>query len=152
MALTLNFYHLDEPHGCFSNFARYPIEMDGLTWPTSEHWFQAQKFVATDREAEMMEAIRAAPSPRAAFTLGRDPSRPHRSDWESARVPIVRRAVLAKFSQHPGLREELLATGDAVLVEHSENDRFWGDGGDGSGENMLGKILMEVRRELRGGS
>jgi ribA/ribD-fused uncharacterized protein len=61
----------------------------------------------------------------------------------------MREAVLAKFSQHPELRAELLATGDAKLVEHTDSDAYWGDGGDGSGRNMLGTILMEVRARLR---
>jgi ribA/ribD-fused uncharacterized protein len=57
--------------------------------------------------------------------------------------------VTAKFEQHPELAAALLATGDSRIVEHTENDSFWGDGGDGSGRNMLGRILMEVRARLR---
>lgn len=51
--------------------------------------------------------------------------------------------------QHAELAAMLLATGDAKLVERTENDAYWGDGGDGSGRNMLGRILEEVRAELR---
>ncbi len=58
-------------------------------------------------------------------------------------------AVLAKFTQHADLRAILLATGDLMIVEHTENDHYWGDGGDGSGKNRLGAILMRVRDELR---
>lgn len=58
-------------------------------------------------------------------------------------------AVRAKFTQHGELREYLLGTGDARLVEHTESDAYWGDGGDGSGRNRLGEILMQVRSELR---
>jgi ribA/ribD-fused uncharacterized protein len=61
----------------------------------------------------------------------------------------MREAVLAKFTQHPRLRELLLSTGDATLVEHTVNDRYWGDGGDGSGKNTLGQILLSVREQLR---
>jgi ribA/ribD-fused uncharacterized protein len=57
--------------------------------------------------------------------------------------------VLAKFTQHADLREILLATGEVKIVEHTENDSYRGDGGDGSGKNMLGQILMRVREELR---
>jgi predicted NAD-dependent protein-ADP-ribosyltransferase YbiA (DUF1768 family) len=49
------------------------------------------------------------------------------------------------------LREVLLGTGDAAIVEHTRNDAYWGDGGDGHGKNELGQILMRVREELRGG-
>jgi hypothetical protein len=61
----------------------------------------------------------------------------------------MREVVLAKFTQHTEIREILLGTGDALLIEHTENDNYWGDGGDGQGKNMLGKILMQVREKLR---
>jgi len=56
---------------------------------------------------------------------------------------------VAKFEQHAGLRELLLSTGEAKLVEHTERDDYWGDGGDGSGRNGLGRLLMEVREGMR---
>ena len=55
----------------------------------------------------------------------------------------------AKFAQHPDIRAVLLSTGDERLVEHTSSDSYWGDGGDGTGNNMLGKILMEIRERLR---
>ncbi len=58
-------------------------------------------------------------------------------------------AVRAKFTQHEDIRAILLGTGDAKIVEHTANDNYWGDGGDGSGKNRLGEILMRVREELR---
>ncbi len=61
----------------------------------------------------------------------------------------MREALKAKFTQNEDLKNILLETGDAILVEHTENDNYWGDGGDGNGKNMLGKLLMELREELR---
>lgn len=61
----------------------------------------------------------------------------------------MREVVLAKFEQNEVIRKILLETGDALLIEHTHRDRYWGDGGDGSGKNMLGIILMSVREELR---
>ncbi len=141
----IKFYHLEEEYGCFSNFARYPINLNGKTWPTSEHYFQAQKFVGTKYEEE----IRLAKSPRIAAEMGRDRKNPLRSDWETVKDNIMREAVFAKFTQHSKLRKILLDTGDAILIEHTTNDSYWGDGGDGTGKNMLGKILMEVRNRLK---
>nr|HEX4316287.1 NADAR family protein [Kofleriaceae bacterium] len=144
---VIRFYSVSDELGQFSNFAPYPIELDGVMWPTSEHYFQAQKFLdATDREA-----IRRAASPAIAAQLGRDRARPLRGDWERVKLGVMREAVDAKFRQHADLRALLLATGDAELVEHTEHDRFWGDGGDGSGENHLGRTLMGVRDSLRFG-
>lgn len=119
--------------------------MNGVVWPTSEHYFQAQKF----RDESYREAIRATPSPMDAARMGRDRTRPLREDWASVKDEIMYRVVLAKFMEHLGIQSMLLATRDARLVEHTENDSYWGDGGDGSGMNMLGQILMRVREEIR---
>lgn len=143
---VIKFYKVNEPYGCFSNFAAYPIEVDGKVWPTSEHYFQAQKFAGTEFEEE----IRQVRSPMIAARMGRGRRKPLRADWESVRDKVMRRAVLAKFTQHEELRGILLGTGDAMLVEHTRNDSYWGDGGDGRGRNMLGQILVSVREELRG--
>lgn len=141
---TINFYSVSDDYGEFSNFAAYPIELDGQRWPTSEHYFQAQKFENKSHQKE----IRTTKSPMVAARLGRDRKKKLRRDWESVKVDIMRKAVTAKFSQHDDLRQLLLSTGDAKLVEHTTNDAYWGDGGDGSGRNMLGRILMEVRQQL----
>jgi ribA/ribD-fused uncharacterized protein len=119
--------------------------MGGKQWPTSEHYFQAQKF----EDVEHQEAIRKTKSPMIAARMGRDRKKQLRQDWESVKVGIMREVVRAKFEQHDDIRQVLLSTGDATLVEHTENDSYWGDGGDGSGKNMLGQILMEIREELR---
>ncbi len=145
MSDAIHFYRVSDPYGYFSNFSPHPIQLDGRLWPTSEHYFQAQKF----RDEDLQEQIRQTASPTIAARLGRDRSKPLRRDWEAVKDGVMRRAVRAKFTQHDSLRRKLLATGDATLVEHTERDAYWGDGGDGSGKNMLGRILMDVREELR---
>jgi ribA/ribD-fused uncharacterized protein len=144
MSDAIRFYRLGDKYGCFSNFAPYPIKLKGKTWPTSEHYFQAQKFAGTQYEEE----IRLTKSPAVAARMGRSRARPLRPDWEEVKVDIMREAVFAKFTQHPDLREILVGTGDAHIVEHSKKDSYWGDGGDGKGKNVLGKILMAVRKRL----
>jgi N-glycosidase YbiA len=145
MVGVINFYRTGDEYGSFSNFAPYPIEVDGKAWPTSEHYFQAQKFVGTEYE----EAMRLEPSPMVVARMGRDRKKPLRPDWETVKDEVMKRAVLMKFTQHGELREQLLGTGEARIVEHTENDSYWGDGGDGSGKNRLGQILMRVRELLR---
>ena len=142
---VINFYSTKDEYGCFSNFSAHPIELKGKIWKTSEHYFQAQKFAGTEHEEE----IRLTTSPMVAARMGRNRQKPLRKDWEIAKDDIMREALRAKFTQHKDLREMLLSTGNALLVEHTKNDSYWGDGGDGSGLNMLGKLLMEVREELR---
>lgn len=144
---TINFYGVGDEYGCFSNFSPHPIVLKGVIWPTSEHYFQAQKFAGTPDEEE----VRRAKSPMIAARMGRSRKSPLRKDWEAVKDRIMNEAVQAKFTQHADLREILLGTGEARIVEHTANDSYWGDGGDGRGKNMLGQILMRVREELRAG-
>ena len=139
------FYRVNEPYGGFSNFSPHPVELKGQVWSTSEHYFQGQKFAGTPHE----EALRLAKSPMIAARMGRSRERPLRPDWESVKDEIMREVLRAKFAQHASLGSLLLSTGDAELVEHTTNDRYWEDGGDGSGKNRLGQLLMELRSELR---
>lgn len=150
--MTIYFYSTVDDYGEFSNFSRHGFELDGKYWPTSEHYFQAQKFVGTDDE--YAERIRTAKTPKYAAELGRSRKYPLRADWDGVnndgvKDDIMRRAVLAKFRTHASLRECLLATGDEDIVENAPGDYYWGCGADGSGKNMLGLILMEVRATLR---
>ena len=100
-------------------------------------------------EGEHQEEVRGAKTPKLAAQLGRSRKLPLRRDWEAVKVDVMRQALRAKFTQRQELRELLLSTGDAKLVEHTANDNYWGDGGDGSGQNMLGRLLMELRSALR---
>ena len=81
--------------------------------------------------------------------MGRSRKLPLRHDWESVKEQVMMDALRAKFTQHDDLKAILLGTGDATLVEHTANDSYWGDGGDGSGKNRLGHLLMQLRAELR---
>ncbi len=142
---SIQFYRVNDEYGYFSNFAPYPILIERKLWPTSEHFFQAQKFAGTDYE----DLVRSAKSPMLAANMGRDRRYPLRPDWELVKDEIMREAVLAKFTQHDDLKVLLLGTDNSVIVEHTKNDAYWGDGGDGTGRNMLGVILMDTREALR---
>jgi N-glycosidase YbiA len=144
--VTIYFYSADEvPYGCFSNFSAHGFDLDGQWWPTAEHYFQAQKFAGT-RQTDLVR--RAATALRAA-ELGRDRSRPLRRDWDRVKDDVMRRAVAAKFAAHADIRAILLATGDQEIVEDTRTDHYWGRGRTGNGRNMLGRILMRTRAQLR---
>jgi ribA/ribD-fused uncharacterized protein len=144
--MAILFYRINEPFGCFSNFSRHPIVIDGTTWPTTEHYFQAMKFLG---DPERQERIRAARHARDAKAIAWEDGARLRADWDEVRDEVMLVALRAKFTQHADLKAILLDTGSDRLVEHTANDRYWADGGDGSGKNMLGKLLMRVRDELR---
>lgn len=142
--MAIYFYKINDEYGCFSNFAHYGFELDEKRWMTSEHYFQAQKFCGTDYE----EKIRLLDNPMKAAEMGRNRSLPLRADWEQVKDDVMRKAVLAKFTQNEEIRDILLSTGKEILIEKTTDDYYWGCGKDGSGKNMLGIILMEVREEL----
>ena len=142
--MAIYFYSLHEPYGCFSNFSPHDVLLKGVWWPTTEHYFQAQKFAGTAHE----EAIRLAKTPKQAAEMGRDRSRPLRADWEQVKDEVMRVAVRQKFHTHQDIRQILFDTNDEELVENAHADYYWGIGVDGSGKNMLGKLLMEIRQAL----
>ncbi|NET02129.1 MAG: NADAR family protein [Sphaerospermopsis sp. SIO1G1] len=146
--MTIYFYKAWQPYGCFSNFSPHSIEIDGVHWPTVEHYYQAQKFVGSE-DKEIIPLIHSASTPDQAAALGRATSRKLRSDWNMVKVDVMRVAVFKKFLTHTRIQEVLLVTGDENLVENSPTDYFWGCGADQTGKNYLGKILMSVREEIR---
>jgi diaminohydroxyphosphoribosylaminopyrimidine deaminase/5-amino-6-(5-phosphoribosylamino)uracil reductase len=129
---------------------------NGRLWPSTEHYYQSQKFYGreNDRSKAIIEEIARARSPEEAAKLGRTAERDTpelvRSDWSAAKRAVMLAALLRKFSTHECARNELLkaSTLNLSLVESSPNDFYWGRGIDGSGDNMLGQLLMHVREEL----
>lgn len=143
--IMIYFYKISDKYGCFSNFSHYGFKLEEKYWMTSEHYFQAQKFC----DEEYKEKIRLLDNPMKAANMGRNRNLPLRKDWEQVKDEIMKKAVLAKFSQNEEIKRVLLSTGKEIIVENTSNDYYWGCGKDKSGKNMLGIILMEVREILR---
>jgi predicted NAD-dependent protein-ADP-ribosyltransferase YbiA (DUF1768 family) len=111
----------------FSNF--YPAEFvdnAGTSWKTTEHYFQAMKFLPED-----------------IISIG--------FKQEKSLREYIYNALLYKFTQHHELKQLLLETEDTEIIEDSPVDWYWGCGKDGSGKNMLGILLMKLRENLRKG-
>ncbi|MFT4533773.1 MAG: ribA/ribD-fused uncharacterized protein [Saprospiraceae bacterium] len=89
---TINFYRTRDDYGCFSNFSSHPITIDGIEWRTSEHYFQAMKFL----DAKLQTKARETRSPMDVATFGRDRNLPLRPDWDDVKDDIMRNAVLLK--------------------------------------------------------
>jgi len=147
-----NFYSTFElPYGVFSNFWAAPFLIDGVIFKTSEHFFQAMKFKPTDQAA--FDAVVACENCMDVTKIGRDRTRKLRPDWESVKIDVMIDALTAKYLTYPdSLLKILLSTGNAKIVERTKNDSFWGSGADdnsGTGGNMLGKLLVKVRDQVR---
>jgi len=130
------------PYWPFSNFYRCPFNVDGKWYSTSEHYFQSMKFT----DSAISERIRLAHSPMESATMGRDRSLHLRPDWEEIKDDVMFDALRHKFSAHPDTMDLLRSPGNEEIDEDASNDFYWGWGRDHSGKNMLGKLLMRLRR------
>jgi len=134
----------DEEYKFLSNFYPSPISINGKSYATVEHFFQASK-TADENESE---PIRKATTPAMAKKLGRQCSL--RKDWNSIKEKIMLVGLTSKFNI-PELKDKLLATGSSVIEEGNDwNDTYWGkDLKTGKGLNRLGYLLMKLRKKLR---
>jgi ribA/ribD-fused uncharacterized protein len=140
--MPINFY--TPKFYVFNNFSAHAIEFRGKLYPTCEHAYQATK--CTDLLGQ--EAIRNARSPLQAKTLANDTYKAAKDpDWGSKKVAVVEEILRAKLAQHPEAQEALRESGHEEIVEDSPTDYFWGEGTDGSGQNMFGKLWMKLRDE-----
>lgn len=146
---VVRFYEPEEDYGFLSNFYPSPIAVGGETFPTVEHYYQSRKFVGSE-EAELVRAkLISAATPADCFALSREHATLCRPDWHIHRKRDMFRGLIHKFKQYPVLREQLLSTGSATIVENSPTDVFWGCGADHTGENVLGRMLMNIRTAAR---
>ena len=145
---------------CLSQWWPAPFTVEGISYRSAEHFMMTAKALLFG-DISSADRIRAAPHPRAAKALGRDVREFDEQRWAERRFDLVVTGNLAKFRQHPDLRDYLLGTGNRVIVEASPVDRIWGIGLAASDErattpehwpglNVLGFALMEARHRLRG--
>lgn len=146
LEMPILFYRPRNKYGCFSNFSKHSFELDGKKWMTSEHFFQASKYV---QNPKYYEKIQRCESPNKAAILGRNKKVPLRTDWEEVKEDVMRRVLEAKFRAHKELANILVGTGDELLIENSPIDNYWGIGREKNGKNRLGVLIMELRKELQ---
>jgi ribA/ribD-fused uncharacterized protein len=142
-----------------SNFSAFTLDWYGQRFDTSEAAYHWMKFPPATEPREfyaerqrLLWAIQAAPSAHEAFKLAERNKDLRRPDWDDIKVDVMRRIIRAKAEQHEYVRRKLLETGDRPLIEGSWRDDFWGIGPNKDGQNMLGKLWMELRAELSMGS
>lgn len=177
MNTQIMFYKKNELYYEFSNFYPVKIIIDGVTWLSSEHYFQSMKFSNKNVDCETyFDILQKADSPMKIFALARqkllsgygskwvvnkkedkrfvnDVIKQYehvkiRTDWDIIKEDVMYKVLLAKFTQHVKLRKLLISTGTYELIENSTVDAYWGIGKDGNGLNILGKLLQKVRLEF----
>jgi len=135
-----------------SNFSAFRLKWKGLDFDTSEHAYHWEKFVSPSRHEALLaiqQQIMQARSAHEAFKIAERYGQLRRADWLTIRLDTMRSILQAKVEQHEYVRRKLLETGDRLLIEDSWRDAYWGWGQHEDGANMLGKLWMEIRTELR---
>jgi len=157
------FFGADEGKGEWrglSNMYEAPFQVDSVTFPTVEHYFQwskAKKF----GDGFIADKILKTPSPKAVKALGKKVKDFNKEEWDKVKDGVMRTGVKAKFMQHPDLKTKLTETGKRQIGEASARDKYWGigtsadtskanDPGKWPGKNVLGKMLADLRTELSG--
>jgi ribA/ribD-fused uncharacterized protein len=140
------------PHRGFNNFFKAPFNVDGKDYMSIANYFNSQKFAGSDDA--FAEEIRGQKNPALTRAKASNKDHPARADWATVKVSVMRRGLVAKFSQNAELRTLLLSTGDASIEATQEDEMatkgYWSIGVDGNGENMLGELLEEVRDTVKG--
>lgn len=154
------FFHMpEEPNGYLSNWYRASFELDGIKFNSAEQFIMYTKCM-TFGDTESASAVLATDDPAEQQRIGRSTKNYLGTVWNGMRQVAAYRGLVAKFEQNEDLREKLLSTGDAVLVECSGSDRVWAcgirfnddrrrDASQWPGKNILGFALMRVREDLK---
>lgn len=133
----------DGEYRFLSNFWMARVVVFGRVYASTEHAYQAMKA----KTLEDHNKVANVDSPGQAKRMGKVIEL--RPDWETVKIPVMRKVVNAKFDQHPDLMERLIATSGHLLIEgNTWNDTFWGECPLGTGRNELGKILMAIRDDI----
>lgn len=144
--------------GVFSQWHATPFVIDGRRFDTAEQWMMFRKALLFDDQARAA-AILATPDPAEQKRLGQRVEAFEQESWDRWKVDIVHRGSVAKFSQNDGAKRQLVATGNAMLVEANPRDWIWGCGlsaddpaiihpAEWKGANLLGRVLTHVRERL----
>lgn len=148
-------FFYEQDHYYLSNFSAFDLKWRGLRFNTSEAAYQWSKFdhpVGSNALAitsGLRDEIWTAPSAHEAFKIAEKYKALRVSNWDQIKANLMRNILVKKVEQHEYVRRKLLETGDREIVENSWRDDYWGWGPNRDGQNMLGKLWMEVRAEIR---
>ena len=131
----------------FDNFTAFQVEYEGILFPTSEHAYQATKFKKTSPETyELVRNARSAHDAQRIANENKDKADP---EWDNYKIPVMKDILRNKVEQHPYVLKKLIQSGDREIIEDSWRDSTWGWGKNKDGQNLLGKLWMELREEYR---
>lgn len=130
---------------CLSNFSSFAVEENNILYMTSEHLYHCKKF----DDENIIQKIINAKSAHDAQKIAIGNVVNVVKGWKDIRVKVMKEILLLKLNQHPYVKKKLIDTGDREIIENSWRDDFWGWGENQDGQNILGKLWMEIRDEIK---
>lgn len=143
--MSVDFYKEFGELGFLANYSNHGFVVDGVFYPTVEHYYQASKF----SNPKIREKILKARTPKEASIIGRNPDNKRIPHFKEIKNQKMEEGIYYKFSQNKDIRSKLLETRHDVIREMSVKESYWGVGPNLDGENVVGKILMRVRERIR---
>lgn len=131
-----------------SNFSAFCLQWKDLRFDTSEAAYHWEKF---PHLPNIQDLIQQAPSAHQAFKIAQQFKSLRREDWDEIKNQVMLDILRAKIAQHEYVYKKLMETANRDLIEDSWRDSYWGWGPEKNGHNMLGKLWMQVRREIKQG-
>jgi len=131
---------------CLDNFSSFKVKYNGYVYSTAEEAYQAAKF--NKCAPEIADAIRNSFSAHEAQKIARENKEFQRADWDEIKLHTMEEILRAKVQQNPYVLKKLLETENYTIVEDSPKDNYWGWGPHRNGENMLGRLWMNIRNEI----
>jgi ribA/ribD-fused uncharacterized protein len=141
---AIHFSRFDEDN-VLSTVSLHGFELEEYRWPTAEHYYQAHKYEGLNYASKIL----AATSGRQAHELGNVWLKRKVSGWKERRRVWMTRALYRKMKEYDEVQDALLETDKNLIIETSMYDHYWGLGRDQRGENMLGKVWMDIRSKLQ---
>lgn len=143
----VRFHDVNDPvYGCFSVLSPHSVTVRHVTYPSVHHFFLCERFKGSGVEQEILRAT-------SLWEVDRQVRKGEISglqleNWDAVKADVMLLGNYYKFRQNENALRTLLGTGNKILIDHTPADSFWGDGGDGTGKNLLGVVLMAVRKRL----
>lgn len=145
MGFAVEFYKEFGDLGYLANYSNHGFYKNGVYYKTVEHYYQSEKF----SDCNLKKKIISCNTPKEASTIGRDRNNIRVEDFTSLKIDVMREGIYLKFSQNNDIRTKLIETGSRLIREMSVKESFWGVGPTKRGDNFIGKILMDVRSQVR---
>lgn len=132
--MSVDFYREEGELGYLANYSDYGFTVDGVYYPTAEHFYQASKF----DNPEIIQKILSCKTAREAASVGRDRNNKRIDHFNDIKLNKMYQAVYEKFQQNPDIRKKLIETGDEEIREMTDQESYWGVGPQLDGENHMG--------------